>query len=152
MAAFHFHKNFTTMALYSQHSYTAASIIQSFSGREGFYMKKVVPSSAFSAVIEKAVLALKARDFSSSRQIISGAMAMNMDAPEPHNLLGILYELQGDDSAARQHYRAAYALDPTYKPSCRNLERLVLYGFNVIESYDYGANAAGEQNPAAAKT
>ncbi len=111
-------------------------------------MKKNVPSPAFSAAIGQAVLALKARDFSSSRQIISGAMAMNMDAPEPHNLLGILYELQGDDVAARQHYRAAYALDPTYKPSCRNLERLALYGFNVAESYDYGACAVGEKDGA----
>lgn len=105
-------------------------------------MKKDVPSPAFSAVIEKAVLALKVRDFSSSRQNIKDAMAMNMDAPEPHNLLGILYELLGDDAAARQHYRAAYALDPTYKPSCRNLERLALYGFDMAGSVDYGACAA----------
>ena len=108
-------------------------------------MKKNVPSPAFSTEIERAVLALKARDFSSSRQILSGAMAMNMDAPEPHNLLGILYELQGDDVAARQHYRAAYALDPTYKPSCRNLERLTMYGFNVAENCDYGAYASGDK-------
>lgn len=111
-------------------------------------MKKDVPSPAFSAVIEKAVLALKVRDFSSSRQSIKDAMMMNMDAPEPHNLLGILYELQGDGAAARQHYRAAYALDPAYKPSCRNLERLALYGFDVVESVDYGPCALLEKNGA----
>ena len=108
-------------------------------------MKKGEPSSAFSKAIEKAALALAARDFPTSRQIIAGAMAMDMDAPEPHNLLGILYELMGDDGAARQHYRAAYALDPTYKPSCRNLERLALYGFNAAGSFDYGIPAVKEQ-------
>jgi Flp pilus assembly protein TadD len=112
-------------------------------------MKKDAPSSAFLAAIERAALALKARDFSSSRQIIADAMAMNMDAPEPHNLLGIFYELLGDDGAARQHYRAAYALDPTYKPSCRNLERLALYGFNATNSCDYGVFAVKDQDVSA---
>ncbi len=55
---------------------------------------------------------------------ISEAMATHMDAPEPHNLLGIYYELKNDYILARKHYRAAYALDPTYKPVRKNLERL----------------------------
>ena len=110
-------------------------------------MKRSEPTSAFQSAINKAVSALMARDFPSSRQIIADAMMMNMDAPEPHNLLGILYELLGDDVAARQHYRAAYALDPTYKPSCRNLERLALYGWGAAaNSLDYGVPAAREQS------
>lgn len=107
-------------------------------------MKKTVPSPAFLKAIENAALALNAHDFQLSREIIAGAMTMDMDAPEPHNLLGILYELMGDDGAARQHYRAAYALDPTYKPSCRNLERLVLYGFSATGGFDYGVPIAQE--------
>ena len=102
-------------------------------------MRKTDASSAFWTAVHQAALALQTRDFDSSRPMIANAMAMNMDAPEPHNLLGIMYELQGDDRAARQHYRAAYALDPTYKPSCRNLERLALYGWNATSSaIDFG--------------
>jgi len=113
-------------------------------------MKRSEPSSAFLAAINKAVSALIAHDFMSSRQIIADAMMMNMDAPEPHNLLGILYELLGDDRAARQHYRAAYALDPTYKPSCRNLERLALYGWGTADnSLDYGVPAVQKQDAVA---
>jgi hypothetical protein len=32
--------------------------------------------------------------------------------------------MTGDFQSARKHYRAAYALNPAYKPSCRNLERI----------------------------
>ncbi len=93
-------------------------------------MRKNCGSADFRAAVNKAVNALKIRDYTVSRSVIASCMAMNMDAPEPHNLLGIWYELMGDDVSARQHYRAAYALDPTYKPSCRNLERLTLYGWS----------------------
>jgi lipoprotein NlpI len=51
-------------------------------------------------------------------------MNENPDSPEPQNLLGIWYEFQGNNDLARRHYRAAYALDPTYKPSSINLERI----------------------------
>ncbi len=105
-------------------------------------MQKDEFSSAYWAAVEKAALALKKGDFPLSRSSIANAMAMNMDAPEPHNLLGIFYELLGDDRAARQHYRAAYALDPTYKPCCRNLERLALYGWNASSGgLDFGVFA-----------
>lgn len=145
-AASFFHKIITSRMPYSQHPYVLSTIIQLFSGKEGLMMKKIEPSSAFCIAVENAVLALTARDFQLSREIIARAMTMDMDAPEPHNLLGILYELLGDDGAARQHYRAAYALDPTYKPSCRNLERLVLYGFNATGGFDYGVPIAREQD------
>ncbi len=70
---------------------------------------------------------------------IKGALTLNTEAPEPHNLLGIYFEMKGDDGTARKHYRAAYALDPTYKPACRNLERLVDFVWEpVSRKYDFG--------------
>jgi hypothetical protein len=51
------------------------------------------------------------------------AMSNYPHAPHPHNLMGILLELQGDNFAAMKHFRAAWALDPTYLPSRVNLER-----------------------------
>lgn len=91
---------------------------------------------------DSAVAALKARDFVAAREGIAEAMAMDMDAPEPHNLLGILYEFNEDYAAARRHYRAAYALDPTYTPSCRNLERIAAYGFSPLSGdVDFGIEA-----------
>jgi len=74
-----------------------------------------------------------------AREEIASAMAAYVDAPEPHNLLGIYYEQESDLQAARKHYRAAYALDPTYKPCCRNLERITCFDFSTkITDADFG--------------
>lgn len=42
-------------------------------------------------------------------------------APQPHNLLGIVLEKSGDHLGAMKHFRAAWALDPTYLPAVQNL-------------------------------
>lgn len=44
-------------------------------------------------------------------------------APHPHNLMGILLEKQGNHLSAMKHFRAAWALDPTYLPCRINLDR-----------------------------
>ncbi len=46
------------------------------------------------------------------------------DAPW-HNLLGILYEKQGDHVGGMKHFRASWALDPAYLPARWNMD---LYG------------------------
>lgn len=53
---------------------------------------------------------------------ICKAMERNPHAPQPHNLLGIVLEKMGDHSAAMKHFRAAWALDPTYRPASQNLD------------------------------
>ncbi len=112
-------------------------------------MKKInMPSSAFTAVIIDAIKALQKQDLQVARTLIGKAALLDMDAPEPHNLLGILYELQSDDNSARKHYRAAYALDPTYTPAIRNLERLVIFEWGTQKrNYDYGDYAFSSPLP-----
>lgn len=96
-------------------------------------------SDEFVSVINEAVESLRRHEIESSRAHIINAITLNFDAPQPHNLLGILYELIGDNLTARKHYRAAYALDPTYKPACRNLERLITFEWGHKKSeIDYG--------------
>jgi Flp pilus assembly protein TadD len=87
-------------------------------------MRSDLDESVFRRKLADATAALKARNFKQAHADITEAMGLDMEAPEPHNLLGLLYEMTGDFQSARKHYRAAYALDPTYKPSCRNLERI----------------------------
>lgn len=53
--------------------------------------------------------------------LICGAMETYPHAPQPHNLLGIVLEKLGDHPAAMKHFRAAWALDPTYLPASHNL-------------------------------
>ena len=61
-------------------------------------------------------------DYQTCESLICGAMGEYPDAPEPHNLLGILLEKKGDHPEAMKHFRAAWALDPAYRPAQRNLE------------------------------
>lgn len=42
-------------------------------------------------------------------------------APHPHNLMGILLEATGDKHGAMKHYRAAIALEPSFRPARANL-------------------------------
>lgn len=44
--------------------------------------------------------------------------------PEAFNVLGAVYENQGDRENAAKHCRAAWALDLHYKPASHNLQRL----------------------------
>lgn len=52
---------------------------------------------------------------------ICHAMERYPHAPEPHNLMGIVMEKMGDHVSAMKHFRAAWALDPTYMPANHNL-------------------------------
>lgn len=49
------------------------------------------------------------------------AMYLHPDAPEPHNLMGIVMEQQRNHIGAMKHFRAALDLDPTYLPARDNM-------------------------------
>jgi tetratricopeptide (TPR) repeat protein len=65
---------------------------------------------------------LSERDYQKCEPLIFEAMKKYPHAPEPHNLIGLLLELQGDHLTAMKHFRAAGALDPTYVPARHNLD------------------------------
>ena len=52
-----------------------------------------------------------------SREKNCEAMKDSPDAAEPHNLSGILMEIQGCHISAMKHFRAAWSLDPTFLPA-----------------------------------
>ena len=61
-------------------------------------------------------------DYQKCVTLICKAMGNFPSAPQPHNLFGIVLEKEGDHAGAMRHFRAAYALDPSYMPSRVNLE------------------------------
>lgn len=65
---------------------------------------------------------VKKQDLENSRVMICRAMADYPDAPQPHNLMGILLEKKGEHEAAMKHFRAAWALNQGYLPARMNLE------------------------------
>ena len=64
------------------------------------------------------------KNYDSAKEYLKKAIDENLEAPEPQNLLGVLYEYEEDLLIARKHYRAALEMDPTYKPAIENLERV----------------------------
>ena len=58
-------------------------------------------------------------------RLASYAMGQYPDAPQPHNLFGIVMEKKGNHLSAMKHFRAAEALDPAYAPVKQNL---ITYG------------------------
>ena len=56
-------------------------------------------------------------------EMVRKAMKDYPDAAQPHNLYGVLQVLKGDHIGGMKHFRAAWALDPTYEPSRKNLDQ-----------------------------
>ena len=83
-------------------------------------------ASKYCQSLAQAVACLQSFRYEKAYEDILEAMEERPDAPQPHNLLGIYYELGGEIDLARRHYRAAYSLDPTFSPACRNLEQISL--------------------------
>lgn len=63
-----------------------------------------------------------AEEYRECERLISDAMGKYPHAAEPHNLFGVILEKEGDHLAAMKHFRAAWALDPTYLPARQNLD------------------------------
>ena len=75
--------------------------------------------------IELAKKSIGEREFDTAQEHVRQAIAVDAAKPEAFNLLGALIEMRGDWLEALKQYRAALALDPTYKPADENLERVV---------------------------
>lgn len=61
--------------------------------------------------------------FDAALEYIKKAISIDPSHADAFNLMGILHEIQGDVLEANRNYRAALALDPTYKPAAHNLDR-----------------------------
>lgn len=62
------------------------------------------------------------RDYRACKNQLGEAMRAHPHAPHPHNLMGVVLEKEGAHLEAMRHFRAAWALDPTYLPARHNLD------------------------------
>ena len=76
------------------------------------------------------------KDFGQGELLIKKAIGDYIHAPEPHNLLGLLLEAQSDHLTAMKHFRAAWALDPTYLPARQNLDYFGSFYPNGKQAFD----------------
>lgn len=74
-----------------------------------------------------------------SYALVTNAMGKHPHAPQPHNLIGVLLEKEGNHTSAMKHFRAAWALEPTYIPARYNLDRFASFyavGGPAFDEYD----------------
>jgi Flp pilus assembly protein TadD len=76
------------------------------------------------------------REYAECERRIYDAMGRHPHAPEPHNLLGILLEKQDDHLLAMKHFRAAWALDPAYRPVRQNLDHYASFYGREAPAFD----------------
>jgi DNA-binding NtrC family response regulator len=73
--------------------------------------------------IELAKKCIQQQQFEAAQEHARAGIAADATKPEAFNLLGVLLEMSGNKLEAQKNYRAALALDPTYKPADENLSR-----------------------------
>ncbi len=71
------------------------------------------------------------KNFDKAEHYLKRAASEKEEAAEPQNLFGVIAEFKGDFVTAGKHYRAACALDPTYKPADQNLQRLTDFNYTI---------------------
>jgi len=101
-------------------------------------MKMKVPEDfeELQTLCDRARVLIKNQALVDCEKLIRDAMARYPHNPEPNNLLGILLEKQGDHVLAMKHFRAAWALDPTYRPARQNLESYSSFYSHEAVAYD----------------
>ncbi|MCI2057921.1 MAG: hypothetical protein LKJ80_01800 [Oscillibacter sp.] len=65
---------------------------------------------------------IEQRRYAECEAVVATAMFEHPHAAEPHNLMGLLLEQEGRHPDAMCHFRAACALNPTYRPALCNLD------------------------------
>ncbi|ADL12885.1 response regulator [Acetohalobium arabaticum] len=69
------------------------------------------------------------RKFEKAREYLQKAVSLDTSKPEAFNLLGVIFEMQDKLKEAQKEYRAALALDPSYKPARDNLDRTTQFEY-----------------------
>jgi len=77
--------------------------------------------------IELAKKYINSQQFNNAFNYVKKALSLEPANPEAFNILGLFYEIKGDILSAQKNYRAALALDPTYRPARKNLDRLTTF-------------------------
>lgn len=84
-------------------------------------------------------------EYNNARNQLKIAMATDMENPEGYNLLGILYEQEGDMIKATRYYRVAYYMNQSFSAAAENLDRICQFGGKSRNDIKWGLkNTGGE--------
>jgi len=85
----------------------------------------------FATCLNLAKKMINDKKFDTAREYLEQAISRDPSTPEPFNLLGVILEMKNEHLEALKNYRAALALDPTYRPAKENLERATQFDYTL---------------------
>jgi FixJ family two-component response regulator len=94
--------------------------------------------------LELALKRITTGEFDAARIYIHKALSLDSERPESFNLLGGLSEARGQQLEAQKNYRAALALDSSYQPAQKNLERVTTRPYTPL-GIDWGLPTGKEK-------
>lgn len=87
-------------------------------------------------------------NFEVAERNIASAMASDPHDAAPHNLMGILMEHENLHPLAMKHFRAAWALDPTFRPARFNMDKYAeSFGIDRFRQDAYEDSDCPEEKP-----
>jgi len=90
-------------------------------------------TAGYADCVAEARRSIAANQLATAIAYIRKAVGSDPTRPEAFNLLGAAVHLSGQRYKAQDYFRAAIALDPTYKPAHENLELSVSSGVRGLE-------------------
>lgn len=83
----------------------------------------------YGSTVEYAKGLIVKRDFDEAKMWLQKAVAMDAAKPVAFNLLGVMYEMEGEVQLGQKMYRAALSVDPSYAPATENLDRSARWAY-----------------------
>ena len=83
-----------------------------------------IPDGGYGAALRRVREALRRGDIPAAETLLMRAVDLAGKDPAYYNLLGVLYELQGDERLARKFYGKAISAKGNYEPAQHNMQRL----------------------------
>jgi DNA-binding NtrC family response regulator len=84
----------------------------------------------YETFIEQAKKMIQDNNIEQAKEQLKQALACKPASAASFNLLGAISEIQGDATEALKRYRAAMALDPSYKPAEENIGRATKFEYS----------------------
>lgn len=72
-------------------------------------LKPAPPEKQLQTLVDLGIGYIRNRDYARAKDNLSRALEINPNAPQVHNAFGLVYQLEGEDELADQHFRKATA-------------------------------------------
>jgi len=80
-----------------------------------------IPKEQAKLLCEQVKALINDKKYNQCEGLIASYMGKYPHACQPHNLMGILLEEEGNHTIAMEHFRVAWMFDPSYLPAQQNL-------------------------------